>query len=602
MPTPPSTPSPSSWPEISTKNNKLMIVKKGVAVSPGMAIAPAAVLDTQEYRISQRRIDSGDAPKELELLTQAVERSVQELTHLREEVAGKHGQETASIFDFHLAILHDKQVRRRMDQSILEDHYSAAYAVSTEMRRHFKDFFDINDQYFSERVKDVYDVERRLLRHLVGGRKEALGHLDDDTIIVAHDLTPSQTASLDRRHVLAFATDAGGLTSHTAIVARAQGIPAVVGLNDITADVSGGDVIIVDGNRGMVIVDPDKQTLQQVKQQQEEFSRLEHDLVELRPLPAVSKDDARIQLLANIEFPHEVTECFRNGAEGIGLYRTEFLYLSREREATEDEQYQAYVEVLKAADARPVVIRTLDLGADKYTQARAREPERNPFLGCRSIRFCLQNLDLFKRQLRSLLRASVIGRMKIMFPLITNVMELRQAKMVLHDVMEDLDEEGIAFRRDIPLGVMIETPAAALKATSLAREVDFFSIGTNDLVQYTLAVDRANERVASLYSPADPAVVRMIRDVIRQGQRLGVDVSLCGEMAGQPEYTLLLLGLGLTTFSMTARSIPEVKKIIRSTTIEHAKAVARRIMRFETDRQVTSYLREEARKVLPGFF
>jgi len=561
-------------------------------------------LDTQEYHISQRSVSSSDVPRELDLLDNAIGRSVRELTSLRKQVGAKHGQQTASIFDFHLAILDDGGVRERMEQSILDDHSSAAHAVSTEMRRHFKDFMDIDDQYFSERVKDIYDVEKRVLRHLVGGRKESLDKLEHNTIVVAHDLTPSQAASLDRRHVLAFVTDAGGMTSHTAIVARAQGIPAVVGLNDITADVSGGDLIIVDGNRGMVIVDPDEKTIVQVKQQQEDFIRLEHDLAELRHLPAVSKDDVRVELLANIEFPHDVAECIENGAEGIGLYRTEFLYLKQEREPTEQEHYEAYVSVLKAASPKPVVIRTLDLGADKYTQARAREPERNPFLGCRSIRFCLrpENQDLFKRQLRSLLRASVCGNMKIMFPLITNLMELRQAKMVLSDVMEDLEEEGVQFRRNIPLGIMIETPAAALKISSLAREVDFFSIGTNDLVQYTLAVDRANERVASLYSPADPAVVRMIRDVIRQGQRLGVGVSLCGEMAGQPEYTLLLLGLGLQAFSMTARSIPEIKQIIRSATVEHARSVARRVMRFETERQTLNYLREEARKLLPGFF
>jgi len=579
-----------------------METKTGIAVSPGLAIAPVVVLDTQQYQISQKRTDPADAPRELELLEGAIAKSNEELNHLREGVAAKHGQETARIFDFHLAILNDPQVVRRMEQSILENHYTAAYAVSVEMRRHVKDILGINDQYFSERVKDVYDVERRLLRHLVGGRRESLARLDRDAIVIAHDLTPSQTAGLDRRYVQAFATDAGGMTSHTAIVAHALGIPAVVGLNDITANVTVGDLVIVDGNRGVVIVDPDEQTLEQVRQQQEEFTRLEHDLAGLRDLPAVTKDDVRVSMLTNIEFPHEVRESLDNGAEGIGLYRTEFLYLSGEREPTEDEHCEAYISVLEAAGDKPVVIRTLDLGADKYTQARARAPERNPFLGCRSIRFCLQNLDIFKLQLRAILRASLHGNVRIMFPLITNLMELRQAKMILNDVMEDLEEEGVEFRRDIPLGVMIETPAAALKVASLAREVDFFSIGTNDLVQYMLAVDRANERVASLFSPTDPAVIRVIRDVIRQGQRLGVDVSLCGEMAGQPEYTMLLLGLGLRSFSMTAKAIPEIKRIIRSVTVKHSQTVARKALRFETDRQITSYLREEARKLLPGLF
>ncbi len=578
-----------------------MEIKKGIAVSPGLAIAPALVLDAQEFRISQRRVSPSDVPRELELLHKAIEGSIAEINQLRGVVSNKHGEETARIFDFHLGILNDPMVRRRMEQSLVENTYSAAYAVSLEMRRHVRDFLEINDQYFSERVKDVYDVERRLLRHLVGGRKEGLANLKSDTIVVAHDLTPSQTASLDRKHVLGFATDAGGLTSHTAIVARALGIPAVVGLNDITADTSPGDLVIIDGNRGIVIIDPDEHTLEEVRQQQEEHIRLEQNLAELRSLPAVTRDDERMTLLGNIEFPHEVTECLSNGAEGIGLYRTEFLYLSREREPTEEEHYEAYVQVLETAGDKPVIIRTLDLGADKFTQARAREPERNPFLGCRSIRFCLRHLNIFKRQLRAILRASVKGNLKIMFPLITQVTELRQTKMILNDVMEDLEEEGHEFRRDIPIGVMIETPAAAIKATTLAKEVDFFSIGTNDLIQYMLAVDRGNERVASMYTSTDPAVLRIIRDVIRHAHRNGIGVSLCGEMAGQPEYTMLLMGLGLRTFSMNHHAVPEIKRIIRSVTLEQATMVARQALRLDTDRQILSYLLEETRKVLPGF-
>jgi phosphotransferase system enzyme I (PtsI) len=578
-----------------------MEIKKGIAVSPGLAIAPALVLDAQEFRISQRRVSPSDVPHELDLLHKAIVGSIAEINQLRAQVAQKHGEETARIFDFHLGILNDPMVRQRMEQTLAEQNYSAAYAVSMEMRRHVRDFLEINDQYFSERVKDVYDVERRLLRHLVGGRKEGLSRLKTEAIIVAHDLTPSQTASLDRQHVLAFATDAGGLTSHTAIMARALGIPAVVGLNDITADTSPGDVIIVDGNRGMVIIDPDEHTLEEVRQQQEEHIRLEQNLAGLKSLPAVTRDDFRISLLGNIEFPHEVTDCINSGAEGVGLYRTEFLYLSREREPTEEEHYEAYATVLEAAGDRPVIIRTLDLGADKFTQARTREPERNPFLGCRSIRFCLRHLNIFKRQLRAILRASVKGNPKIMFPLITQVTELRQTRMILNDVMEDLEEEGIDFRRDIPIGVMIETPAAAIKAVTLGKEVDFFSIGTNDLIQYTLAVDRGNERVASMYTSTDPAVLRLIRDVIRHANRLKINVSLCGEMAGQPEYTLLLLGLGLKTFSMNHHAVPEIKQVIRSVTMEQAREVARRALQLDTDRQILSYLLEETRKALPGF-
>ncbi len=579
-----------------------MEVKKGIAVSHGIAIAPAMVLDTYDFVISRRRIDADDVSYELELLEKAIKASVKELEHLRNQIAERHGEDTARIFDFHMAILQDPAVIERMKNHIKQDLYSAPLAVSSEMKRHVKDFLEIDDPYFRERVKDVYDVERRLLRHLTGQRKEELSHLTADVVVVAHDLTPSQTAGLDRTHVLAFATDAGGHTSHTAIIARALGIPAVVGLNDITADVDPGDLLVVDGNRGLVIIDPDEETLKEVQQLQREQSRMEADLVEVRTLPAVTKDGVKITILGNIEFPDEVSECMEYGAEGVGLYRTEFLYLSREREPTEDEHYQAYVKVLEEAGDLPVVIRTFDLGADKYTQERQRSPERNPFLGCRSIRYCLRHIDMFKRQLRAILRASVKGNVKIMFPLISQVMELRQAKMVLNDVIEDLEEEEIEFKRDIPIGVMIETPAAAIKAHYLAREVDFFSIGTNDLIQYTLAVDRANERVASLYTPGDPAVIRLIREVIKEGNKANISVSLCGEMAGEPEFTLLLLGLGLRAFSMAPHSIPEIKRVIRSVTIKQAQSVARRVLKLETDRQIISVLRDEVRKILPELY
>lgn len=579
-----------------------MKVKKGIPVSHGIAIAPALVLDTYDFVISRRRIESSEVQKELELLHKAIRSSIDELENLRKKIADKHSEDTARIFDFHIAILRDPSVVSRMERYIKEELYSAPLAVSAEMKKHVKDFLDIDDPYFRDRVKDVYDVERRLLRHLTGQKKEDLSHLNMDVVIVAHDLTPSQTASLDRKHVLAFATDAGGRTSHTAIIARAMGIPAVVGLNDITADVDPGELLIVDGNRGLVIIDPDEETLKNAQQIQREQSRVEADLIEIRDLPAITKDGVKITMYGNIEFPSEVADCIKYGAEGIGLYRTEFLYLSKEREPTEQEHYEAYVSVLQEAGNKPVVIRTFDLGADKYTQERQGTPERNPFLGCRSIRYCLRHIGMFKRQLKAILRASVKGDARVMFPLISQVMELRQAKMVLNDVIEDLEEEGAEFRRDIPVGVMVETPAAAIKSYYLAKEVDFFSIGTNDLVQYTLAVDRANERVASLYTPADPAVIRLIRDVIKNANRAGIPVSLCGEMAGEPEYTLLLLGLGLRIFSMAPHSIPEIKRVIRSVTIKQAEAVAKKVLKLETERQVISVLRDEIRKIFPELY
>jgi phosphotransferase system enzyme I (PtsI) len=352
----------------------------------------------------------------------------------------------------------------------------------------------------------------------------------------------------------------------------------------------------------MVIVNPDADQIAQHREYERKQLHLESELAQLRDLPAQTLDGHVYSLQANIEFPGEIDDALARGASGIGLYRTEFLYLASETEPTEEDHYNAYADALRRLDGRPLVIRTLDLGADKYTQARQVNPERNPFLGDRSIRMGLHDIPMFKRQLRAILRSTVLGDVRIMFPMISTLMELRQARMVLKDVEEELEDEGIAFRREIPVGMMIEVPSAALMANQFAKEVNFFSIGTNDLIQYTLAVDRTNERVAGLFCPAHPAVLQLIRDVIRAGTRSNVSVSVCGEMAGEPLYTLLLMGLGLNTFSMNSPDIPEVKKIIRSTTTEHARQVARKVMSFDSERQVMHFLREETRKIIPEVF
>jgi phosphoenolpyruvate-protein phosphotransferase (PTS system enzyme I) len=403
--------------------------------------------------------------------------------------------------------------------------------------------------------------------------------------------------------VKGFATDVGGRTSHTAIVARAMGIPAVVGLGNITAEVNSGDTIIIDGHHGVLIINPDAEQLVEHRETEKRRVVVETQLAELLHMPGRTLDGHEVALMANIEVPEGIDEAVDRGAQGVGLYRTEFLYLTREDgEPSEEDHYEAYVESLRRLHGKPLVIRTLDLGADKYTQSKQASPERNPFLGDRSIRMCLHDIPMFKRQLRAIMRASTQGDVRIMFPMISTLMELRQAKMVLYDVMEDLEDEGIEFRREIPIGMMIEVPSAALMADSFAKEVNFFSIGTNDLIQYTLAVDRTNEKVAGLFCPAHPAVLKLVRDVIRIGQRHNISVSVCGEMAGEPLYTLLLLGLGLTLFSMNGPDIPEVKKIIRSTSMEHARQVARRVMSFDSERQVMHFLREETRKLVPEAF
>ncbi|HYO09395.1 MAG TPA: phosphoenolpyruvate--protein phosphotransferase [Tepidisphaeraceae bacterium] len=581
-----------------------MEIKKGIGVSPGVVIGTAIVLDAEDLVVPKRQVEPQLVQAEIARVRKALADGGLELIQLRDETKAKHGAEIGKIFDFHIGILADKFLIADVTAEITANRATAEYAISVVMRRFAQRFLQMSDRYFSERVKDIYDIEKRLLRHLIGQKREDLAHLTRDVVVIAHDMLPSQTAQLDKLHVKGFATDVGGRTSHTAIVARAMGIPAVVGLGDITGEVAGGDVVIIDGSRGVIIVNPDAEQLEEHREQERKQIRFENELKTLSDLPARTTDGHEVSLWANIEFPDDIDPALARGAQGVGLYRTEFLHLAAppDHVVSEEEHFAAYAEALRRAVGKPLVIRTLDLGADKQTQARAANPERNPFLGDRSIRMCLHDIPMFKRQLRAIMRASILGDVRIMFPMISTLMELRQARMVLNDVMEELEDDGIEFRRDIPIGIMIEVPSAALMANHFAKEVNFFSIGTNDLVQYTLAVDRTNERVAGLFCPAHPAVLALVRDVIRAGTRAGIGVSVCGEMAGDPLYTLLLLGLGLTTFSMNGPDVPEVKKIIRSTTLENARHVARKVMSFDSERQVMHFLREETRKFIPEAF
>ena len=576
-------------------------IRKGIPVSGGIAFAPAVVIDAEDYRIPRRHLARSEIRDELNRVRKALSESAAEVAKLRETVTKKFGRQTAAIFDMHWLYLRDRKLYSEIAETVRDQLVTAEYATSIVLRQKALMLLESADHYMAERVTDIYDIERRILHNLIGEKREDVSHLTSDVVVVAHDLTPSQTAHLDNAHVKGLATDAGGRTSHSAIVARALGIPAVVGLNDITALVSGGDQLIIDGTRGTVVIKPDEPTTEQYRLYDQELISLGDELKALRDLPAVTKCGTAVQLYGNIEFPHEAQACLDNGAEGIGLYRTEFLHLGAETEPSEKDHYQAYRKTLEVMGDRPLIIRTLDLGADKYTQARAAAPERNPFLGCRSIRFCLQseNLPLFRRQLRALLRASAHGDIRILLPLITTLTELHQSRMVLGEVMEELDEQGIDYRHDIPVGIMVETPSAALSARIFAPEANFFSIGTNDLIQYTLAVDRANEHVAGLFTAANPALIGMIRDVIRVGRRHSIPVALCGEMASEPEFCLLLLGLGLRMFSVAPQAIPTVKQIVRASTIEHAQRVARRVMALHTDRQIMHYLRRETRKVFP---
>ncbi len=578
-----------------------MEIKKGIAVSPGISIAKSLVIDSEDYLIPRRSIDASQHADEIRRVRNAFKEAIGELERY-EAAQDQTSSKIKDIFAVHMRFLHDRSLRKKITDLVQADLVTAEYAVSSTLRDIASHFTKVKDAYISERAADIYDIERRLLKHLLGKKREDIEHLTEEVVIIARELSPIQTAGFDREFVKGIASDAGGRTSHAAIVARSLGIPAVVALEDLTALVSGGDTVIVDGNRGIVIVNPDEQTTEQYFQYSREYEELEHKLDAIREKPAVTRDDTKITLLGNIEFPEEAQVILEKGGDGIGLYRTEFLYLNTITEPTEQQQYEAYAQTVEVFGDRPVVIRTLDLGADKYTQSRRFAPEPNPFLGLRSIRFCLQNLMMFKTQLRAILRASVLGRVKIMFPLITNRHELMQAKMILHDVMEDLADESIDYNRDVPVGIMIETPSAALTAFSLARDVDFFSIGTNDLTQYTLAVDRGNELVSTLYSPVDPAVLRLIRTVIQDAYKAQIDLSVCGEVASEPEYVMLLLGMGVRTFSLAPPMIPEIKQIIRSVTIEDCNKVARKVLSMNSERHISSYLRTAARKILPEAF
>ncbi len=574
---------------------------QGIAVSPGVAIGEALVVDTEGFRIPRRFVSRDAVEDELERLTAAMEASGGEIEANRDAISRELGSQYAAIFDAHLQMLRDPQLRSELNSMIRDRHYSPEYAVSRVLRRYAKVFQEVQSSYLAERANDIFDIEKRLLRNLLGRRREELFRITSPVVVLAHNLTPSETANLDRKLVRGFVTEIGGAGSHTAIVAEAMEIPAVVGIGPFLTDVSGGDVVIIDGDNGLVILQPDEETIARYRHEAEQQRTMQARLVEYRDLVCETACGTRVQLLGNIEFPYEVDHCIERGADGIGLYRTEFLYLTSEREPTEEDHFAAYSRVVQTMGDKPVVIRTLDLGADKLNRLTNPEDERNPSLGLRSIRMSLRDVPLFRTQLRAILRASALGNVRIMFPLITTLMELRQARMILIDVMEDLEEHNLPFNRDMPVGMMVEVPAAVMMIDHFVEEVDFVSIGTNDLIQYTLAVDRTNKEVASLYNSCDPAVLRLIDMTVKAAQHADIPSNLCGMMSGSVNYTQLLLGLGLRTFSVTPSAIPEIKRVTRLVRIEHCQAVARRAMQMENARDIKNYLREELKKVAPEF-
>ncbi|MEO0482433.1 MAG: phosphoenolpyruvate--protein phosphotransferase [Planctomycetota bacterium] len=576
---------------------------EGVGVSPGIVIGRAYVMDEAALRVQRRKIAPQEVEQELKRLQDAIEASAEELRAVRDEAERVMGAEAAKVFGFHAALLQDRALMDPIRALIADRLDAAEYAAFKQFQLLAERFRSMPDSAFTTKTDDIDDLLERLLTNLGLTRPTVVDDMPPNAVVIARDLTPSETIRFDRKRVVALVTDLGGKTSHTAIVARALGLPAVVATGSASESADDDLAVIVDGARGLIIFEPDEETLEryQTKVETQETYRL--SLNELRDLPAVTTDDQTVELLGNIEFPDEAPSVVANGAAGVGLYRTEFLYLERDDPPTEEEHFEAYSECVRGLNGLPLVIRTLDLGADKYgTEEReGRRPirERNPFLGLRSIRYTLRRPELFRPQLRAILRASALGDVRVMFPLVTSVHEFRHARMLLGDIMEDLSEEGIPFNREIKVGMMVETPASAIMAEVFAREADFLSIGTNDLVQYTLAVDRTNERVNDLFQPTHPAVIRMVRETVRGARRHGTPVSCCGEAAAEPEMALLLVGLGVRTLSVSASSAPQLKRLIRSVEMGACERLAKKAISFDSEAEVSAFLRSRVRKIVP---
>ncbi len=572
----------------------------GIAASPGIAMGSAVVLAQQELVVPQRRLQPDEIKSELERLMSAVETSKNQLIEIRDSVAGDMGESYARIFDAHVMILED---RRSLDDVVgrIEDGHNAEFAFNAVFLRHEKELWAKGDVYIKDRAGDIRDVRRRVLSNLSGMRRSPgdLSNLDSDVIVIAHDLSPADTAQMRKERVMAFGTDIGGRTSHTAIMARSLEIPAVVGLKNVSAVVTDGDFVIVDGNRGKVVISPSSTTLNRYSMEIERYSSFTKGLLRFKDLPAVTIDHHSVMLSANIESHEEVDSVLEHGAQGIGLYRTEFMYIGREGLPSEEEQHRIYEAVAAAVSPNPVIIRTMDLGGDKFLSAFESPKEMNPYLGWRGIRFCLARKDIFKVHLRAILRASARGNVKIMYPMISNLDELIEANAVLDEVKAELKTEGHAFDDDCEVGIMVETPAAVMIARELAEHVDFFSIGSNDLIQYALAADRGNEKVAYLYEPLHPAVLRFIKETIDVAKESGIWVGLCGEMASDLVCAFVLLGMGVDELSASPYVVPEIKEMVRSVYFSDAREVAERALTTARPGEVRKMTMEKIGKEQP---
>ncbi|MBW1980343.1 MAG: phosphoenolpyruvate--protein phosphotransferase [Deltaproteobacteria bacterium] len=569
-------------------------ILKGIGVTPGIAIGKAYQVDRNRVAVVYHHLPAAQTEQEVRRFAAAVDKAEIDLQEIKSGMAGEF-PEHVYILDSHLHILRDRMLYDETIRFIREHKVNAEWAVKQALENAHRLFARIEDEYIRSRISDVDYVAGMVLGNLTGQKAQSVAGIKERVIIVAHDLSPADTMQLQVERTLGFVTDMGGKTSHTAIIARSLDIPAVVGLEAITREVRSGELMVVDGTTGTVIIDPDEELLNYYYERQYQVEAYRKELTRCAALPAETEDGFSIRIQANIELLEEVVAVLDNGAEGIGLYRTEYLYLNRQDLPDEDTLFWDYREVAEIVYPEAVTIRTLDLGAEKLLTGLQRGNQTNPALGLRAIRLCLQENRLFRTQLRAILRVSAVtDNVRLMFPMISGLGELRAAKDLLAEVRQSLQEEGIRFSNPLPVGIMIEVPSAVAVADLLAREVDFFSIGTNDLVQYALAIDRVNEHVAHLYEPLHPAILRMIKQVTDAGHRAGIPVSLCGEMAGEPLYAPILLGFELDSLSMNALAVPRVKQVIRNANLEECKTYLRQALNLSTAEQINAYLREIA--------
>ena len=575
---------------------------KGIGVTPQIIVGKAHVLDRGKIEAPARVLPEFQVPQEIERFREAIEDSKKQLQNAKERLMGEDAVGLSYILDAHLLLLDDKNVIQNTIDTIEQSWINSEWALKINLDRIRKVFDSIGDEYLKSRKTDLDYIEQRILRNLMGKPTETLSQIKEEVIVVAHDLSPADTAQMAKDKVTAFVTDMGGKTSHTAIMARSLDIPAVVGAETATQSINTGDPLIVDGVTGVVVINPSPEIIQEYQERQQIRQRMERDLFQYRDLPAETLDGYRVRILANIELIDEIPSVLDHGAEGIGLYRTEYLYLNRKELPTEEEHFEAYRRVAEEIRPHPAIIRTLDIGGDKFISQLDLADEMNPAMGLRAIRFSLKEVDIFKTQLRAMLRASAFGKIKILLPMISGVTEIRQVKKILNEVRSTLIAEKIPFDSHIEIGIMIEVPSAVAIADILAKEVDFFSIGTNDLIQYTLAIDRVNESVTHLYEPLHPSILRLVRDVVQAAHEQGIRVAMCGEMAGDPLYVPILLGLELDDLSMNPLSIFRVKKILRTYTFRECKELVKASLRLATPEEIEDLVRTSLKQKLPDEF